>query len=139
MKFTRNEVHILVKKGVLTLESSRQFHIGILKEERIPETFCDHCGTLTIPRALICCNARRNVDSLADQMSGTSLCQRSMQEPNQKERDLIISEFRSGSSGVLISTDLHLMPCFSQLDRVIAGHLRALLGTLWLAARLHAC
>lgn len=35
MKFTRNEVHILVKKEVLTLESSRQFHIGILKEDPV--------------------------------------------------------------------------------------------------------
>merc|ERR1719498_1793365 len=89
-KFMRDAVRILVKKDELTLEGIRQFYIAIEKEEWKLDTLCDLYETLTITQAIIYCNTRRKVDYLKDQ----------------KERDLIMREFRSGSSRVLISTDL---------------------------------
>merc|ERR1712183_1186175 len=57
--------------------------------------------------AIIYCNTRRKVDFLKDQLSKRDFTVSTMHaELDQKERDLVMREFRSGSSRVLISTDL---------------------------------
>eukprot|EP00747_Dinoflagellata_sp_TGD_P153625 gnl/TRDRNA2_/TRDRNA2_177415_c0_seq3.p1 gnl/TRDRNA2_/TRDRNA2_177415_c0~~gnl/TRDRNA2_/TRDRNA2_177415_c0_seq3.p1 ORF type:complete len:394 (+),score=84.40 gnl/TRDRNA2_/TRDRNA2_177415_c0_seq3:140-1321(+) len=106
-KFMRDAVRILVKKDELTLEGIRQFYVAIEKEEWKLDTLCDLYETLTITQAIIYCNTRRKVDFLADQLSKRDFTVSVMHaELDQKERDLIMREFRSGSSRVLISTDL---------------------------------
>jgi len=106
-KFMRDAVRILVKKDELTLEVIRQFYVAIEKEEWKLDTLCDLYETLTITQAIIYCNTRRKVDFLADQMTKRDFTVSTMHaELDQKERDLIMREFRSGSSRVLISTDL---------------------------------
>ena len=103
----RDAVRILVKKDELTLEGIRQFYVAIEKEEWKLDTLCDLHETLTITQAIIYCNTRRKVDLLADQMTKRDFTVSTMHaELDQKERDLIMREFRSGSSRVLISTDL---------------------------------
>jgi translation initiation factor 4A len=106
-KFMRDAVRILVKKDELTLEGIRQFYVAIEKEEWKLDTLCDLYETLTITQAIIYCNTRRKVDFLADQLSKRDFTISTMHaELDQKERDLVMREFRSGSSRVLISTDL---------------------------------
>merc|ERR1739848_443081 len=106
-KFMRDAVRILVKKDELTLEGIRQFYVAIEKEEWKIDTLCDLYETLTITQAIIYCNTRRKVDFLAAEMSKRDFTISTMHaELDQKERDLIMREFRSGSSRVLISTDL---------------------------------
>jgi translation initiation factor 4A len=106
-KFMRDAVRILVKKDELTLEGIRQFYVAIEKEEWKLDTLCDLYETLTITQAIIYCNTRRKVDFLADQMGKRDFTISTMHaEMDQKERDLVMREFRSGSSRVLISTDL---------------------------------
>merc|ERR1711861_87129 len=86
-------IRFLVKKDELTLEGIKQFYIAVEREEWKLDTLCDLYETLTITQAIIYCNTRRKVDWLTDNM-------------DQKERDIIMREFRSGSSRVLITTDL---------------------------------
>jgi len=106
-KFMRDAVRILVKKDELTLEGIRQFYVAIEKEEWKLDTLCDLYETLTITQAIIYCNTRRKVDFLADQLQKRDFTISTMHaELDQKERDLVMREFRSGSSRVLISTDL---------------------------------
>merc|ERR1711959_600214 len=106
-KFMRDAVRILVKKDELTLEGIRQFYVAIEKEEWKLETLCDLYETLTITQAIIYCNTRRKVDYLAAEMAKRDFTISTMHaDLDQKERDLIMREFRSGSSRVLISTDL---------------------------------
>jgi translation initiation factor 4A len=106
-KFMRSPVKILVKKDELTLEGIRQFYIAVEKEDWKLDTLCDLYETLTITQAIIYCNTRRRVDWLADQMTKRDFTVSTMHaDLDQKERDLIMREFRSGSSRVLISTDL---------------------------------
>jgi len=106
-KFMRDAVRILVKKDELTLEGIRQFYVAIEKEEWKLDTLCDLYETLTITQAIIYCNTRRKVDFLADQLSKRDFTISTMHaDLDQKERDLVMREFRSGSSRVLISTDL---------------------------------
>merc|ERR1711908_221937 len=106
-KFMRDPIRILVKRDELTLEGIRQFYIAVEKEEWKLDTLCDLYETLTITQAIIYANTRRKVDYLADQMTKRDFTVSTMHaELDQKERDLIMREFRSGSSRVLISTDL---------------------------------
>merc|ERR1712029_156826 len=106
-RFMREPVRILVKKDELTLEGIRQFYIAVEKEEWKIDVLCDLYETLTITQAIIYCNTRRKADFLADQMTKRDFTISTMHaDLVQKERDLVMREFRSGSSRVLISTDL---------------------------------
>lgn len=63
--------------------------------------------TLTITQAIIYCNTRRKVDWLTDKMGQRDFTVSSMHgDMTGGERELIMKEFRSGSSRVLITTDL---------------------------------
>lgn len=106
-RFMRNPVKILVKKEELTLEGIRQFYVQVGKEDWKLDTLCDLYETLTIAQAVIFCNTRRKVDWLTDNMSKRDFVVSSMHgDMEQKERDVIMREFRSGSSRILITTDL---------------------------------
>merc|ERR1711937_70087 len=106
-KFMRDAVRILVKKDELTLEGIRQFYVAIEKEEWKLDTLCDLYETLTITQSIIYCNTRRKVDFLERQMSSRDFTVSVIHaDLNQDARNLVIRHFRSGSSRVLISTDL---------------------------------
>jgi translation initiation factor 4A len=106
-RFMRNPVRILVKKDELTLEGIKQFYIAVEREDWKLETLCDLYETLTITQAIIYCNTRRKVDWLTDKMGQRDFTVSSMHgDMTGAERELIMKEFRSGSSRVLITTDL---------------------------------
>lgn len=106
-RFMRDPVRILVKRDELTLEGIKQFYVAVEREEWKLETLCDLYETLTITQAIIYCNLRRKVDWLKDKMGQRDFTVSSMHgEMTGPERELIMKEFRSGSSRVLITTDL---------------------------------
>jgi translation initiation factor 4A len=106
-KFMRDPIQILVKKDELTLEGIKQFYIHVEKEDWKFDTLCDLYETLTITQAIIYCNFKRKVDMLTDKMAQRDFTVSSMHgDMTGNERDLIMKEFRSGSSRVLITTDL---------------------------------
>jgi len=106
-RFMREPVRILVKRDELTLEGIKQFYVAVEREEWKLETLCDLYETLTITQAIIYCNLRRKVDWLKDKMGQRDFTVSSMHgEMTGPERELIMKEFRSGSSRVLITTDL---------------------------------
>jgi len=106
-RFMRDPINILVKKEELTLEGIKQFYVNVDKEEWKLETLCDLYETLTITQAVIFLNTRRKVDWLKDKLTGKDFTVSSMHgDMEQNERDIIMKEFRSGSSRVLITTDL---------------------------------
>jgi translation initiation factor 4A len=106
-RFMREPIRILVKKEELTLEGIRQFYIDVEREEWKLDTLCDLYETLTITQAVIFCNTRRKVDWLTEKMHSRDFTVSAMHgDMDQKERDVIMREFRSGSSRVLITTDL---------------------------------
>lgn len=106
-KFMRDPVRILVKKDALTLEGIKQFYVHIQKEEWKLDTLCDLYETLTITQAIIYTNTRRKVEWLTEKMSERDFTVSSLHgDMEQKERDAIMREFRTGASRVLITTDL---------------------------------
>jgi len=106
-RFMRTPVRILVKKDEVTLEGIRQFYVAVEREEWKLETLCDLYETLTITQAIIYCNLKSRVDWLKDKMGQRDFTVSSMHgNMTGPERELIMREFRSGSSRVLITTDL---------------------------------
>ncbi|KAI9830802.1 MAG: translation initiation factor eIF4A [Phylliscum demangeonii] len=106
-KFMRDPVRILVKKAELTLEGIKQFYIAVEKEDWKLDTLSDLYETVTITQAVIFCNTRRKVDWLTDKLTARDFTVSAMHgDMDQSARDVIMKEFRSGSSRVLIATDL---------------------------------
>lgn len=106
-KFMTDPIRILVKRDELTLEGIKQFFVAVEKEDWKFDTLCDLYDTLTITQAVIFCNTRRKVDWLTEKMRAASFTVSSMHgEMPQKERDAIMTEFRGGTSRVLITTDV---------------------------------
>merc|ERR1712093_776271 len=106
-KFMRDPVRILVKRDELTLEGIKQFYVAVDREEWKLDTLCDLYETLTITQAVIFVNTRRKVDWLTEKMTARDFTVSAMHgDMEQRERDLIMQEFRTGSSRVLITTDL---------------------------------
>ncbi|EIW69961.1 hypothetical protein TREMEDRAFT_38632 [Tremella mesenterica DSM 1558] len=106
-KFMRDPIRILVKQDQLTLEGIRQFYIAVDKEEWKLDTLCDLYETVTITQAVIFCSTRRKVDWLTQKLHEREFTVSAMHgEMDQAQREVIMKEFRSGSSRVLIATDL---------------------------------
>lgn len=106
-KFMIDPVRILVKRDELTLDGIKQFYINCEREEWKLDSLCDLYKTLTITQAVIYCNTRRKVDWLSENMQKRDYTVSSIHgDMDQKERDIIMNNFRSGSSSVLITTDL---------------------------------
>merc|ERR1712045_1062352 len=106
-RFMRNPVRILVKKEQLTLEGIKQFYVAVEREDWKLDTLCDLYETLTITQAIIYCNTRRKTEWLQDKMTSRDFTVSCMHgEMDMQQRQLIMREFRSGSSRVLITTDL---------------------------------
>ncbi|KAJ7839341.1 DEAD-domain-containing protein [Mycena olivaceomarginata] len=85
------------KTAELTLEGIKQFYIAVEKEEWKLETLFDLYETITITQAIIFCNTRSKVEMLTEQM---------LSHMDQKQRDLRMKEYRSGSTRVLITSEL---------------------------------
>eukprot|EP01012_Entosiphon_sulcatum_P065140 TRINITY_DN94000_c0_g1_i1.p1 TRINITY_DN94000_c0_g1~~TRINITY_DN94000_c0_g1_i1.p1 ORF type:complete len:403 (+),score=86.18 TRINITY_DN94000_c0_g1_i1:28-1236(+) len=105
-KFMREPKRILVKKEALTLEGIKQFYVAVEEEYKL-ETLMDLYDSVSIAQSVIFCNTRRKVDWLADQMNKKEFTVSFMHADMQKgEREKVMTTFRSGSSRVLITTDL---------------------------------
>ena len=85
----------------------KQFFVAVEREEWKFDTLCDLYDTLTITQAVIFCNNKRKVDWLTERMRTNNFIVSSMHgDMPQKERDTIMAEFRSGTTRVLITTDV---------------------------------
>jgi translation initiation factor 4A len=105
-KFMREPRRILVKKEALTLEGIKQFYVAVEEEYKL-ETLMDLYDSVSIAQSVIFCNTRRKVDWLADQMNQKQFTVSFMHADMPKgEREKVMATFRSGSSRVLITTDL---------------------------------
>lgn len=106
-EFMQDPLRILVPKDELTLEGIKQFYVNVEEEQWKLDTLCDLYETLTITQAIIYCNTRRKVDWLTDKMQQHDFTVSSMHgDMTAHDRELVMKQFRSGSSRVLITTDL---------------------------------
>jgi len=106
-KFMRNPVRILVKKDELTLEGIQQFYVAAEREDWKLDILCDLYETMNITQSIIYCNTRRKADYIEKEMSKRDFTVSVIHAAlDHDERSLVMKQFRSGSSRVLISTDL---------------------------------
>lgn len=105
--FMRDPARILVKKENLTLEGIRQYYVAIPEEKHKFEVLSNIYKNLEIQQALIYCNSKRRVEMLTSDMRKNDFTVSAIHgEMKQDERSKIMKEFRTGSSRVLITTDL---------------------------------
>lgn len=106
-KFMNDPLKILVKQDEVTLEGIRQFYINCEREKYKLDTLCDLYETLNIAQAVIFCNTRQRVVWLTDELRARDFTVSATHgDIEQAQRDIILSEFRTGSSRILITTDL---------------------------------
>lgn len=105
-KFMRSPTRILVKKESLTLEGIKQFYVAVEEEHKL-ETLMDLYESVSIAQSVIFANTRRKVDWISDQLNKNNHTVSYMHADMQKgDREKVMTTFRSGSSRVLVTTDL---------------------------------
>jgi len=106
-KITRDPLQISVKQELLTLQGIRQYFIDVQKDEWKLDTLVDLYDDFSINQAIIFCNTRRRVDMLTEELTKRDFTVSATHgELDPKQRSQIIEDFRSGSSRVLVTTDL---------------------------------
>jgi len=106
-EFMRDPFKILVDKESLTLEGINQYYVAIETEQYKFETLTDLYDNIDIQQAMIYANTKKKVIELGERMAEADFtCSiiHGDQEPNTRES--IMKDFRTGSTRVLISTDL---------------------------------
>jgi translation initiation factor 4A len=103
----RDPAKILVKNEDLTLHGIKQFYIALEKEEWKFETLIELFNNLEISQCIIYCNKKARVDDLTTKLKEREFTISSLHgEMGQDVRELIMKEFRTGCSRVLITTDI---------------------------------
>jgi len=106
-KFMTNQVHILVKAEMVTLEGIKQYYLGVEQENWKIATLYDLYERLRIKQTIIFVNSKRKADYLKDQLEAemhtVSVIHGNM---TQDQRDKTMKDFRKGESRVLIATDI---------------------------------
>jgi len=106
-KFMNNPLKILVKQEEVTLEGIRQFYINCEREQWKFDVLCDLYDTLNIAQAVIFSNTKKKVEWLTEQLRAKDFTVSAIHgDLDQEKRNGILNEFRSGSSRILITTDL---------------------------------
>jgi len=105
--FMRDPARILVKEEDLTLEGIKQYYVPLDKEEWKLEVLMNLYMNLEINQAIIYCNTTKKVDELTKQLRDKEFTVSSIHgEMDQVQRDMIMREFRTAATRILISTDL---------------------------------
>ena len=105
-RFLRTPTRVLVGKERLTLEGIQQFYVAVEEEFKLA-TLMDLYESVSIAQAVIFCNTRRKADWLAKKMNDEDFTVSCLHADMDKaERGRVMKVFRSGSSRVLITTDV---------------------------------
>jgi superfamily II DNA/RNA helicase len=105
--FMRDPIKILVKTEELTLEGIAQYFINVERNDYKFDVLCDLYESFSISQSIIYCNSRKVVDDITRKMTDSNFTVASIHgDMSQGERNQIMSDFRNGTSRVLISTDL---------------------------------
>lgn len=106
-QFCQNPFRILVKKEEVTLDGIKQFYVDCDLDRYKLEILCDLYECLSISQLIIFVNSKQRAEWLFGAMTADDFtCSHIHGGMTAEERKLKMYEFRSGSSRVLISTNL---------------------------------
>jgi len=106
-KIMRNPVKIIVKKEMLTLEGIKQYYIAVDDDRQKYATLKNLFSYLSVSQCIIYCNSVRRVSDLYEAMKEDEFpvcCIHSNMDKS--ARDAAFNDFRSGSSRVMISSNV---------------------------------
>jgi translation initiation factor 4A len=106
-KIMRNPVKISVKREQLTLEGIRQFYVALDDDRQKYNTLKHLYSFINMSQTIIYCNSIKRVQDLYEAMCEDSfpVC-RIHSNMEKSDRDKAFNDFRSGSSRVLISSNV---------------------------------
>jgi translation initiation factor 4A len=106
-KIMRNPVKICVKREQLTLEGIRQFYVALDDDRQKYNTLKHLYSFINMSQTIIYCNSIKRVQDLYEAMCEDSfpVC-RIHSNMDKTDRDKAFNDFRSGSSRVLISSNV---------------------------------
>jgi len=101
-------IRIIVKKEELTLAGIRNYYVYCGNDDRDRLlALCDLYSSLSITQAVIFANTRKKVEWLSDSLNAQDFaCSAIHADMTQEEREATLGRFRSGSTRVLIATDV---------------------------------
>lgn len=106
-KFMNDPIELLVKQEMITLEGIKQYYLGVDQENWKIATLYDLYERLKIRQTIIFVNSKRKADFLKEQLESenfiVSIIHANM---TQVQRDKTMRTFRTGSSRILIATDV---------------------------------
>ena len=103
----RDPVKILVKNEELVLDNIKQFYVVVDSEKLKYDRLIKVLNNLEIEQCIIYCSTSKSVDDLSKTMKGENLIVGSIHSGMDSDaRQLVMEEFRTGSSRILISTDI---------------------------------
>lgn len=106
-KFMRKPLRILVKNEDLTLEGIKQFYVYLEELDQKIECLLDLFSVISVTQSIIYANTKKMAETLHDILTRekftVGLITGSL---TQEDRNRIMGDFRSGSSRVLITTDM---------------------------------
>ncbi len=106
-KIMRNPVRISVKREMLTLEGIAQYYIAVDDDRQKYATLKDLYSSITMSSSIIYCNSVKRVQDLYEAMKEDdfSVC-RIHSGMDKEERAKAFNDFKSGSTRVLISSNV---------------------------------
>lgn len=106
-QFMNKPVRVLVPKDELTLDGIKQFYVSVNKEEHKFNLICSLFDTISVTQCIIYCNRSNKVEMLTRELTdrdfGVSCLYGQME---QEERNRILDSFRSGTTRILLTTDV---------------------------------
>ena len=105
-KFMRDPTRILVNKESLTLDGIKQFYVAVEEEAKLA-TVMDLYESISIAQSVIFVSSRAKVEWVAQELNANHHTVSWMHaDMGRGEREKVMATFRSGSSRVLVTTDL---------------------------------
>jgi translation initiation factor 4A len=102
-----NPYHILLKTSELTLEGIKQFYVDVNQENYKFDVLLDLYQSLNITCAIIYINSQKKCDYVYDRLISNNFAVSKIHgKMEQSKRNEIMKEFRTGSTRVLLTTDL---------------------------------
>lgn len=103
----RPYLELTIPPDELALEGVRHFYVDVDYEQWKLETFCDLYSAISIVQCIVFVNTRRKIDWLTEQLLKKDYTVSSLHgHIESSERELLLNEFRAGTSRVLITNDL---------------------------------
>lgn len=106
-QFMKNPVRILVQKEKLTLEGIKQFYISMEEDSQKFGTLVQLYKNMTITQCIVFTNRKERVLELKEKLAEHKFVVSSITgDMEMTDRVKVMEDFKSGSSRILIATDL---------------------------------